>query len=74
MSIIRRSSAAKGNLVLRMHPGDSILIGNDIEVTLSQVESMNRLKMVIHAPMTTKVRRKQFEERNKVQDKGSEQA
>lgn len=72
MSVIRRSGEQKGNLVLRISPGDSLLIGNDVEVKLEKIEGFNRLKVLIIAPISTKVRRKLFEERNKVQNKGDE--
>ena len=72
MSIIRRSHSAMGTLVLRMAPGDAILIGKDVEVKLEQIEGRNRMKMVIIAPQTTKVRRKLYEIRDEIQDTGNE--
>ena len=72
MSTILRKSGTKGNLVLRMSPGDSLLVGKDIEVKLEKIESFNRLKMVITAPVSTKIRRKFFEERNLIQTEDPE--
>lgn len=70
--VIRRSSkeSANGNLVLSIKPGESLLIGSDISI-LVEIERLNRVKLVISAPKSTKVRRKAFEERNKVQDEGT---
>jgi sRNA-binding carbon storage regulator CsrA len=73
--IRRRKDTARSTLVLRMSPGDGILIGNDVEVFLSEVEGKRRLKIAIIAPPETKVRRKKFEEaRDKVQGEGTSKA
>lgn len=73
--VIRRKQSANTTLVLRMAPGDSILIGNGVEIVLSQVETKSRLKMVVIAPPDTKIRRKNFEKTgDKVQGKGNSEA
>lgn len=65
--ILRKSSeSSKGTLVLHIKPGDALLIDGDISILIDTVVSRNKVKLVITAPKTTKVRRKAFEERNKV--------
>ena len=65
--VLRKASeSAKGTLVLHIKPGDALLIDGEISILVDTVVSRNKVKLVITAPKTTKVRRKAFEERNKV--------
>lgn len=71
--ILRKASAesSKGTLVLHIKPGDALLIDGDIAILVDAVVSRNKVKLVITAPKTTKVRRRAFERRDKIQDKDS---
>lgn len=70
MKVIRRASAGiNGNLVLHIKKGDAILIDGGISILIKNIVTRNRVEVLISAPKTTKVRRKNFEERDTIQTK-----
>jgi len=74
--VIRKSSqeSSKGTLVLHIKPGDALLIDGDISILIDSVVTKNKVKVVITAPKDTKVRRREFERRNQIQDKAPSEA
>ena len=73
--VLRKSSeSSKGTLVLHIKPGDALLIDGEISILVDTVVSRNKVKLVITAPKTTKVRRRAFERRNEIQGKDFSEA
>jgi carbon storage regulator len=54
-------------LILSRHPGQSIYIGDDIEVTICAVNG-SQVKIGINAPATVKILREEVAERIKAEE------
>jgi carbon storage regulator CsrA len=68
MTVIRRKrEGGNGNLVLHIKKGETLLIDGNIRVILQAVESRDRVKLVVNAPQSVRIRRKEFEERDLIQ-------